>query len=158
MVRQAEPVSKPLTRRDLVDFDEANVLLEQMAWFGAGSDGWHHYQAFLLSPGGGQVQVATGRYRGEMLGQLRQQRITGPVVIEGPGQLALPGCDRLPVYRFEDGQVTGRLTRRQARQWADRLVHEHEGFRELTGSIALYLGKPWPPQNRTARQSRKKVK
>jgi hypothetical protein len=31
MVRQAEPVSKPLTRRDLAEFDEANAILDQMA-------------------------------------------------------------------------------------------------------------------------------
>jgi hypothetical protein len=151
MVRHYAPVGKPLTRRDLAEFDEANEVLDLLALLGAGPDGWHHYQAFLFTPGVGQVQVATGRNRGEMLSKLRQRRITGPVVIEGPGQCLESLFGRLPVYRFEDGQVTGRLTRRQARQWAGQLVEAHEGFLAITQAAALYSRQPWPPRRRPGR-------
>jgi hypothetical protein len=144
MVRRHAPVGKPLTRRDLAEFDEANEILDQLALLGAGPDGWHHYRAFLLTPDG-QVGVATGRNRGEMLGELRRRRITGPVVIEGPSQSALLLDNRLPAYSFEDGQVTGRLTRRQTRQWARLLVATHEGFRAITQGVAAYL-LPWLPR------------
>jgi hypothetical protein len=107
----------------------------------------------LFTPAG-QVQIATGRNRGEMLGQLRQRRITGPVVIEGPGQCLESLFGRLPVYQFKDGRAVGRLTRRQAWRWAGQLVKAHEGFRAITQGVAAYLRRPLPPRNQTGSGSR----